>query len=125
DFEPDHDQYFQLIKDNANLPYFMKIRYLHPGVSMIDVLKEVRRRAEAFIERVAEAVLADRPRIVGCTSMFQQHCASLALLRRIRELDPSVVTMMGGANCEGPMGKAAHSAFGWVDFVVSGEADGF
>jgi len=124
-FEPDHDAFFRLIKDNATMPYFLKIRALHPGATMAAVLKEVRRHADGFVDRVARSILAERPRIVGCTSMFQQHCACLALLRRIRELDPDVVTMMGGANCEGPMGKATHDAFDWVDFVVSGEADGF
>jgi magnesium-protoporphyrin IX monomethyl ester (oxidative) cyclase len=50
--------------------------------------------------------------------------ASLALLRRVRELDPGVITMLGGANCETVMGEATHRCFGWVDYVVSGEADG-
>jgi ribosomal peptide maturation radical SAM protein 1 len=45
------------------------------------------------------------------------------VLRRIRELAPDVVTMMGGANCETAMGQVTHRAFPWVDFVVSGEAD--
>jgi ribosomal peptide maturation radical SAM protein 1 len=50
--------------------------------------------------------------------------ASLALLRRVRELDPGVITMLGGANCETVMGEATHRCFPWVDYVVSGEADG-
>jgi ribosomal peptide maturation radical SAM protein 1 len=82
------------------------------------------RYAREFIEDAARAVVARRPRIVGCTSTFQQHVPSLALLRRVRELDPSIVTMMGGANCETRMGRATHRSFPWVDFVVSGEADG-
>jgi len=49
--------------------------------------------------------------------------ASLALLRRVRELDPGVITMLGGANCETVMGEATHRCFPWVDYVVSGEAD--
>jgi hypothetical protein len=69
-------------------------------------------------------VLATGARVVGCTSTFEQHVASLALLRRIRELDPGVVTMLGGANCETVMGEATHRCFDRVDYVVSGEADG-
>ncbi|MDD2708161.1 MAG: RiPP maturation radical SAM C-methyltransferase [Verrucomicrobiae bacterium] len=45
------------------------------------------------------------------------------LLRRLRELSPDIVTMMGGANCMGSMGMATHRECPWVDFVVSGEAD--
>jgi ribosomal peptide maturation radical SAM protein 1 len=32
--------------------------------------------------------------------------------------------MLGGANCETAMGEATHRCFPWVDYVVSGEADG-
>jgi magnesium-protoporphyrin IX monomethyl ester (oxidative) cyclase len=87
------------------------------------VLWNVREKAEAFIERVAQSVLELQPRIVACSSMFEQHCASLALLRRIRELAPEIITFMGGANCEGSMGLVTHREFPWVDFVVSGEGD--
>jgi magnesium-protoporphyrin IX monomethyl ester (oxidative) cyclase len=72
---------------------------------------------------LARAIVAGSPRIVGCSSVFQQHCASLALLKRIRELRPQTVLLMGGANCEGEMGIETLRAFPWVDCVVSGEAD--
>ena len=47
------------------------------------MLLEVRAGAADFVDRVAHDVLASEPRLVGCSSMFQQHCASLALLRRV------------------------------------------
>jgi magnesium-protoporphyrin IX monomethyl ester (oxidative) cyclase len=87
------------------------------------IVRAIRDRAGAYLDELAASILARRPRIVGCSSMFQQHCASLALLARIRDLDPEVVTLMGGANCEGEMGEATLAAFPWVDLVVSGEAD--
>lgn len=90
---------------------------------VVPLMHELRALAEGFIDRAAARVLAHKPKIVGCTSTFQQHVASLALLRRVRELDPSIVTAMGGANCETRMGQATHRAFPWVDYVVSGEAD--
>lgn len=88
------------------------------------LLVDLQRHAHELVAETAADIVARRPRIVGCTSTFQQHVASLALLRRIRELDPSIVTMLGGANCETVMGLATHRAFPWVDYVVSGEADG-
>lgn len=87
-------------------------------------LRTLRAAAEEFVDETARRVLATGARVVGCTSTFEQHVGSLALLRRIRELDPDVVTMMGGANCETVMGEATHRCFPWVDYVVSGEADG-
>jgi magnesium-protoporphyrin IX monomethyl ester (oxidative) cyclase len=108
-FEPNHSDYFRTI----------------PNIKE-DTIKElwrVREKAAAFIERIAQSILDLQPRIVGCSSTFHQNCASLALLRRIRELAPEVMTVMGGANCEGAMGLATHQAFPWVDFVCSGEGD--
>lgn len=91
---------------------------------MIADLRQLRSAASAFIDLAAHRILDSRPLVVGCTSTFQQHVSSLALLRRIRELDPDVITMLGGANCETTMGEATHRNFPWVDYVVSGEADG-
>jgi magnesium-protoporphyrin IX monomethyl ester (oxidative) cyclase len=88
-----------------------------------DLMRWVRAKCTTYVERLAEAIVARGARIVGCSSVFQQHCASLALLKRIRELSPDTVLLMGGANCEGEMGVETIRAFPWVDCVVSGEAD--
>lgn len=88
-----------------------------------DELLLLRNEAARFTAEVADAIVASRPRIVGCTSTFQQHAASLALLRAIRERAPDIITMIGGTNCESAMGVATRRNFPWVDFVVSGEAD--
>jgi ribosomal peptide maturation radical SAM protein 1 len=98
-----------------------------PG-SIVTVAKNLRGlqdAADSFVEELSGKILAMRPRIVGCTSMFYQHMSSLALLRKVSEKDPSVTTIMGGANCEGAIGDATHRCFPWIDYVVSGEADGF
>src|SRR5207237_400357 len=87
-------------------------------------LLALRAAATEFVDETARRVLASGAKVIGCTSTFEQHVASLALLRRVRELDPGVVTMLGGANCDTVMGEATHRCFGWVDYVVSGEADG-
>lgn len=99
-----------------------------PAVALDDrnyapLFRQLRAFAPRFVDETARRVLSHRPRIVGATSTFEQHCASLALLRRIKELDPSVTTMMGGANCETEMGWTTLKNCPWVDFVVSGEAD--
>lgn len=110
--------------DNAG--YIKKVSTILPGTHprTVKLLAWMARdSAQGFVDRTARLILKGSPRIVGCTSTFQQHVASLALLRRINELDPDVVTMIGGANCEGEMGETTHECFSWVDFVVSGEAD--
>ncbi|MEM7506491.1 MAG: RiPP maturation radical SAM C-methyltransferase [Pseudomonadota bacterium] len=86
-------------------------------------VRNIRTVAQSFIEGAARAIVSKGPRIVGCSSTFQQHCASLALLRHVKVLDPGIVTVLGGGNCDGPMGRISHEAFDWVDWVSSGEAD--
>lgn len=109
DFRPDEDAYYDLLKD------------MQPEArSAVSRLREL---SPDFVDVTARRILRDKPRIVGCSSMFQQHCASLALLRRIKELAPEVITVLGGANCEASMGEVTHSAFSWVDYLVNGEAE--
>jgi ribosomal peptide maturation radical SAM protein 1 len=93
------------------------------GTEFSRVFVQLRAFASEFVEDIALRVLARRPRIVGCSSTFEQHCPALAVLRRIKEIAPEVITMIGGANCEGVMGWATLRAAPWLDFVVSGEAD--
>ncbi|MBM3540823.1 MAG: RiPP maturation radical SAM protein 1 [Alphaproteobacteria bacterium] len=86
-------------------------------------LMEIKASLPGFLDWTVERVLAERPRVVGCTSTFQQHVASLAFLRALAAADPSIITVMGGANCESVMGRATHRNFPWIDYVVSGEAE--
>ena len=82
-----------------------------------------RRGASAFVDWCAGQVAEARPRIVGVTSVFQQHLASLALAKRVKERLPGTFIVMGGANCEATMGVETVRQFSYVDAVVSGEAD--
>lgn len=90
-----------------------------------DLMRWVRAQTVEYVDSLAKKIIARGPRIVGCSSVFQQHCASLALLKRIHQLSPETILMMGGANCEGEMGVETLRQFPWVDCVVSGEADDF
>ena len=76
-----------------------------------------------FLDWCVDDVVAASPRVVGLTSSFQQHAASLALARRLKTALPDVVIVMGGANCEGVMGAETIRQFPFVDAAVSGEAD--
>jgi ribosomal peptide maturation radical SAM protein 1 len=123
DFQPDHDEYFHHVQISVQRLEKLLARLDESHKNAQTLLWEIREKTKAFINDVAHEILSKQPRIVGCTSMFQQHCASLALLNKIKALNPDIVTMMGGANCEASMGVVAHQKCRWVDFVVSGEAD--
>lgn len=82
-----------------------------------------RRHVDAFVNECVDDILAAEPRLVGFTSVFQQHVASLAVARRLKQRAPHVTVVFGGSNCEGVMGAETVRQFAFVDAAVSGEAD--
>jgi ribosomal peptide maturation radical SAM protein 1 len=62
--------------------------------------------------------------VVGFTSTFEQNTAAFALARRIKEKHPRVKSLFGGANFDGEMGREYVRALPFIDYVVSGEAEG-
>jgi ribosomal peptide maturation radical SAM protein 1 len=64
----------------------------------------------------------DEADIIGFTSMFMQNGAAFAMSRKIKQRNPKVITVMGGANCEFPMGKVIAERIKEIDFVFSGPA---
>lgn len=86
-------------------------------------LEQVEREIGGFLDAVMTEVKALDPRIVGITTTFQQTCAAIAVCRKLKEWNPGVVTVLGGANCESPMGEALLACSPSVDYVFSGEAD--
>jgi len=94
-----------------------------PGGADLEAILAARDAAGAFVESCADRIAAGRPRIVGFTSVFQQHLASLALARRLKARLPDTVVVIGGANCEATMGVETIRQFPFVDAIVSGEAD--
>lgn len=81
------------------------------------------RVSATFVDMIADQIVAMRPAIVGLTSVFQQNVASLALARLIKRKAPEIVTIMGGANCDGVQGPALHRNYPFLDYVFSGEAE--
>ncbi|MDF3292614.1 RiPP maturation radical SAM C-methyltransferase [Streptomyces silvisoli] len=79
--------------------------------------------APDFIEHIAERIVAHAPDVVGFTSTFQQNTAALAAAKCVKRLAPRIVTVMGGANCDGKQGEAVHRNFPFVDYVVRGEGE--
>jgi ribosomal peptide maturation radical SAM protein 1 len=83
---------------------------------------QFRAELDAILDQLITAYEIDSADIVGFTSMFTQHVACLALARKVKERNPQVVTIIGGANCESPMGQEIAKHFDDVDFVFSGPA---
>jgi magnesium-protoporphyrin IX monomethyl ester (oxidative) cyclase len=106
--------------------YIAHFQSLHPTYDAARTSKrllDLRTQATSFIRTLGERIALEDPAVVGCTSMFQQHLASIALLREVKSKSPNTLTIIGGANCEAEMGAATLAIAPWIDIVFSGEAD--
>jgi ribosomal peptide maturation radical SAM protein 1 len=87
-----------------------------------DLIAKKRPFLGAYLDELITRYELDKARIVGFTSMFMQNVASFAMARRLKQRNPEVVIVMGGANCEFPMGRVIAERIQPIDFVFSGPA---
>jgi len=88
------------------------------------VFENVGKQLAGFLDGCLMRIDWSRYALVGFTTTFQQTMASLALASRIKRHDPRITICLGGANCEGVMGRTLFERFPQIDLVFSGEADG-
>lgn len=88
--------------------------------SIMDVIREKRPRFNEVMRSLILRYGLDQADIVGFTSMFSQNVASFAMARHLKERNPKVITVIGGANCESPMGEEIAKNVDAIDFVFSG-----
>lgn len=79
--------------------------------------------APQFIETLAQRIVSSHYDVVALTSTFMQNVPCLALAARVKELNPNIVTIMGGGNCDGIQGETLHLNFPQLDFVIRGEGE--
>lgn len=87
-----------------------------------EVMLAKRPHVTSFIASVVDKYgLADDD-VVGFTSMFCQNVASLAFARELKQRPHPPLVVMGGANCDAPMGRTLLTAVPYIDYVFSGPA---
>lgn len=90
----------------------------------IDHLIAIAADAAAWVTEVTRAVLSERRyAIIGATTTFEQTAASVAFLNTAKLHDPALLTIIGGANCEGPMADGIASLSPHLDYIFSGESE--
>jgi ribosomal peptide maturation radical SAM protein 1 len=77
---------------------------------------------EDFCVELIDRYELDKADVVGLTTMFSQTVPCLALARLIKERNPESLVVLGGANCEVPMGAVLARNAVNVDYVFSGPA---
>jgi ribosomal peptide maturation radical SAM protein 1 len=107
--------------DNSD-EYFQRF---YPGMSWAPFREQavgVQSQLLQFCEKVIDRYQLAEADVVGFSSMFAQNVPSIALARLIKERNPRVLTVIGGANCEAPMGAVIAELVPAVDFIFSGPA---
>ncbi|MGB7922910.1 MAG: RiPP maturation radical SAM C-methyltransferase [Pyrinomonadaceae bacterium] len=86
------------------------------------VVQEKRAGLEKFFDSLIEKYKIDDADVVGFGSTFAQTTACIAMMRKLKERDPRITTIMGGANCEAAMGRELVSQLKNLDYAFSGPA---
>jgi ribosomal peptide maturation radical SAM protein 1 len=112
---------FPELPDNTN-EYFQRFYSFRNEVNekFKLVIQGKRRGLDKYFDELITKYKLDQANIVAFTSMFSQNVACAALARKIKNRNPNVVTVMGGANCESPMGQELVKNLKQIDFVFSG-----
>ena len=112
---------FPSLPDNATV-YLS--RYFPLTTAQMNQLKalvlEKRRGLNSFLESLISKYSLAQNDVVGFTSMFMQNVASFALARKIKDKNKNITTIIGGANCESPMGQVIVHHVDAIDYVFSG-----
>jgi len=84
-------------------------------------LQTIRKNAGVLIETMADRLAPFD--VVGIGSSFFQNIPALALAKKVKSRWPEKFIVLGGANCDGGMGRQLMELFGFLDFVFTGECD--
>ena len=89
----------------------------------MELLADALVAAEEIVEATATRIVRMGAKVLAATSVYAQQCPTLAILRRVKELDPSITTLVGGFNTTDEMGINLLRHFPSVDYVCFGEGD--
>lgn len=115
---------FPEAEDNAE-DYYWRFRHhmrAPGGQSWWDTILEKRAEVDRILDELIDRHHLDTADLVGCTSMFMQNAAGFALARKLKQRNPNIITVMGGANCEAPMGEQIARHVESLDYIFSGPA---
>ena len=114
---------FPWLSDNTE-DYFARFYPRNDATSRAirKALVDARSRLDAYLDQIVETHGLASAQLVGFSSMFAQNAASFALARKLKAINPAMTVVMGGANCEHPMGEEIVRNVDVVDYVFSGPA---
>ena len=81
------------------------------------------RKTDQFYNWVIKNVKWQSYDIIGFTLNYGQFLPSLAVAKKIKEINPGKKIILGGSRTTGELGKKVLEVFNFVDFIVSGDGE--
>lgn len=79
-----------------------------------------RGKLDLWLDQVIQRYDLHHADIVGMTAFWGQSTPSIALARRLKRINPDIITVMGGPHCDSPAAQVLVKHVPDVDFVFSG-----
>lgn len=92
--------------------------------NLLKLWQEMTARTEEFLEAEVDRILALKPKIVGCALLTQQRNASFAIINRLKQRCPELITVLGGGVCTTESAPHLLRVVQSLDYVWVGEGDG-
>ena len=88
-----------------------------------DQIQSIASMAIEWTDMLAAEIVEQNYVIVGVTTGHQQTNATIALINRIKKLNPHIICTVGGSSCDGEMAEGVLSLSPNIDYAFSGESE--
>ena len=85
--------------------------------------EDLESRTFRWIQSIAQRIASMGYPVVGCSTTLGGLIPAVALLNSIKKENPNIITVLGGALCEGEMAEGILSLKVGIDYVFSGEGE--
>ncbi len=111
-------------KDNLNtFLTYLKLHYDQEKMTIFqNFIEPLRKKIDKIIYDLIIENELHKKDMIGFSSYFSQNLACFAFAKKIKELNPNVIIVMGGSNCEYPMGLELIKRIDHVDYIFSGNS---
>ncbi len=89
----------------------------------LDLFFKIESICNSFIDEVSQTIAGLDYKIVGCSTNWEQNNCSIAIIDRLKKINPDMITLIGGSNCEVEMAEGIASLSDSIDYIFSGESE--
>ena len=89
----------------------------------LDTFLKIEETCFSLVKGVYQTTASLGYKIVGCSTNWEQNNCCIALIDGIKKIQPNVITLIGGSNCEAEMAEGIASLSDSIDYIFSGESE--